>query len=90
MLFVYELEFVTTKVSQLKPWHAGLPAWHRLQQLSMCTRYVDDLWHPLIPSSIFQKYAENIYPEWLQLGAPELEGKAVYYLDMTIWSNGCE
>ena len=88
LLFMYELEFVTLQVSKLKPWHAGLPAWHRLQQLAMCTRYIDDLWNPLIPSNVFQKYAKKIYPTWLQLGAPEHEGKAVNYLDMTIWNDG--
>ena len=31
-----------------------------------------------------------MYPEWLQLGEPEHQGKAVNYLDMNIWSNGKE
>ena len=37
----------------------------------MCTRYIEDLRNPLIPSNVFRKYAKKIYPAWLQLGAPE-------------------
>ena len=56
-----------------------------MRKLSFCTRYIDDLWNPLIKRSEFQQIVSDIYPNWLQLGAPEHEGKAVNYLDMTMW-----
>ena len=78
LLFMYELEFVTLQVSKLKPWHAGLPAWHRLQQLAMCTRYIDDLWNPLVQADKFKQITRQIYPPWLKLGM-ESQGNAVDY-----------
>ena len=40
--------------------------------------------NPLYKKAEFQKIAEKIYPSWLKLKLED-SGKAVNYLDMTIW-----
>jgi hypothetical protein len=54
-----------------------------LRKLSFCTRYIDDLWNPLVKKDLFQSIVQRIYPPWLKLGLED-EG-TVNYLDMTIW-----
>ena len=49
------------------------------------TRYIEDLWNPLIDKSRFTKIAKDIYPAWLPLDEPEREGPSVNYLVMSIW-----
>ena len=56
-----------------------------LTQLAFSTRYIDDLWNPLLTKRKFTKLAKNIYPAWLPLDKPESEGPSVNYLDMSIW-----
>jgi hypothetical protein len=65
----------------------GSNAHNKLRQLAFCTRYIDDLWNPLIPTAAFKRITKGIYPTWLKLGDPEHEGPSVHYLDMTIWHN---
>ena len=84
MLFMYELEFFDDFISTYNPIR-NKTAHQLLWKLSCCTRYIDDLWNPLVPKAKFQSITRQIYPTWLQLGDPESEGKMVNYLDMTIW-----
>ena len=68
---------------------AGVRAWNlrkreQLQRLAYCTRYIDDLWNLLVAEGEFTEIAANMYPQWLQLGAPEFKGEEINYLDMTI------
>ena len=90
VLFMYELEFFTDSISRIRPWHDDLPN-HRLRgqhglmrRLCFCTRYIDDLWNPLVPAEVFQTVTDRMYPPWLKLGM-EHKGRKVNYLDMTIW-----
>ena len=88
-LYMYELEYFSSEISRLKPWeiHSQSPSWQRLRDLSLCTRYMDDLWNPLVDKADFQATAQKIYPQesGLVLGDPEHDGRSVNYLDMTIW-----
>jgi hypothetical protein len=84
MLFMYELEFFDAFISKHDPIR-NKPARQLLWKLSCCTRYIDDLWNPLVPKTKFQSITRQMYPTWLQLGDPESEGTMVDYLDMTIW-----
>ena len=56
-----------------------------LTKLAFSTRYIDDLWNPLLKKPRFTKIAKDIYPAWLPLDEPESEGPSVNYLDMSIW-----
>ena len=82
MLFMYEFEHFSDEVSRMEPWH--LHQKDKLFKLSLCTRYIDDLWNPLMSKEPFQKVTKKMYPSWLKLGDPEYEGTHVHYLDMTI------
>lgn len=88
-LFMYELEYFSSQISQLKPWEIASKStkWQRLRDLTFCTRYIDDLWNPLVTKADFQEIAQQIYPQesGLMLGDPEHDGRLVNYLDMTIW-----
>ena len=84
MLFMHELEFIDAFISKHEPIR-NKPACQLLWKLSCCTRYIDDLWNPLVTKAKFQSITRRIYPTWLQLGEPESEGKMVNYLDMSIW-----
>ena len=84
MLFMYELEFFDAFISK-HDLIRNKPARQLLWKLSCCTRYIDDLWNPLVPKTKFQSITRQMYPTWLQLGDPESEGTMVDYLDMTIW-----
>ena len=57
---------------------------YQRQCLVYCTRYIDDLWNPLVSEGEFTDITANIYPQWLQLGAPEYKGEEINYLDMSI------
>jgi len=99
VLYMFELEYFTEQVSKVRLWHNGTERRPRyavnktsklelLKKLAHCTRYIDDLWNPLVETAVFQQVAREIYPEWLQLGL-EHQGESVNYLDMTIWhTNG--
>ena len=78
MLFMYELEFFDAFISKPDPIR-NKPTHQLLWKLSCCTRYIDDLWNPLVPKAKFQSITSQIYPTWLQLGDPESEGKIVNY-----------
>jgi len=97
VLFMYEFTFFTEEISKLRPWHVTLshescvlPSGQLgskiqdLRKLALCTRYIDDLWNPLMKKAKFQAIVKQIYPDWLKLGL-EAEGEHVNYLDMTIW-----
>ena len=86
LLFMYEFRFVQRTVQQhnLADAPPGSKRHKFLTQLALCSRYIDDLWNPLIRAKKFQAIAKQIYPRWLKLGAPEHQGAAVPYLDMTI------
>ena len=84
MLFMYELEFFDGFISKHDPIR-NKQARQLLWKLSCCTRYIDDLWNPLVPKAKFQSITKQMYPTWLQLGDPESEGTMVNYLDMSIW-----
>ena len=66
-LFMHELEFFNTFISKHDPIR-NKPAHRLLWKLSCCTRYIDDLWNPLVPKAKFQSITRQIYPTWLQLG----------------------
>jgi hypothetical protein len=84
MMFMYELEFFDDFISTHNPIR-NKTARQLLWKLSCCTRYIDDLWNPLVTKEKFQSFTRRIYPTWLQLGEPESEGKIVNYLDRSIW-----
>ena len=84
MLFMYELEYFKTWIKQHDPLR-NQKAKDMLQYLSCCTRYIDDLWNPLVNEETFRDITTHIYPEWLPLGEPEMKGRCVNYLDMSIY-----
>ena len=87
VLFMYEFEYFTNQVAKFKPWHVeGTPRHSTLRKLSFCSRYIDDLWNPLVGREEFGSVVQKTYPSWLQLGL-ECCGTSVNYLDMTIWCN---
>ena len=55
--------------------------------LAFCTRYIDDLWNPLVEETTFRSVTAQMYPEWLPLGKPEARGQEINYLDMSIKHN---
>ena len=54
--------------------------------LAFCTRYIDDLWTPLVEETTFRAVTTQMAgnPEWLPLGEPEASGQEINYLDMSI------
>ena len=91
-LFMFKLEYCIEQVSKFKLWRddRGQHSINKttkldvLNKLAHCTRYIDDLWNPLVDKETFQIIVKEIYPEWLQLGL-EHEGGSVKYLDILIW-----
>lgn len=98
LLFMYELEWVIEFIDDNSFVFDGgrsllLPEEHRafLTKLSCCTRYIDDLWNPLIPrdgQDGFSQILEGMYPPWLELGEPEQQERQVHFLDLNIWHDG--
>ena len=94
VLFMFEFEYFTEQISSIREWSSTSSTEaldptrrHTIQQLrrlAQCTRYIDDLWNPLVDREQFQEIVKHMYPTWLQLGL-EHEGESVNYLDMTIW-----
>ena len=58
MLFMYELEYLSDEISRLKPFH--LHQEDTVVTLSLCTRYIDDLWNPLMSKASLQKVATKM------------------------------
>ena len=86
LLFTYEFEFVSETITSYPAARRPGSQQHTLlQKLSFCTRYIDDLWNPIVAKKDFQKILSSMYPDWLELGDPESEGSSVNYLDMTVW-----
>jgi len=102
LLFMYEYKFINAFVKKNDPMNnpdgyaprfcLGNSNKEMMQYLSYVTRYIDDLWNPMIPKKLFQKIARHMYPKWLDVGEPEYEAskpsKTVNYLDMAIWHDG--
>ena len=88
-LFMYEFEYMSALISDLKPWEIEKQEgkWQFIRNLSFCTRYIDDLWNPLVDKTEFEKITVEMYPaeSGLKLGDPEHDGPLVDYLDMSIW-----
>ena len=59
----------------------------QLMSLAFCTRYIDDLWNPLVEEVTFISVTAQMYPDWLPLGEPEARGQEINYLDMSIKHN---
>ena len=59
MLFMYELEFFDAFISKHDPIR-NKPARQLLWKLSCCTRYIDDLWNPLVTKEKFQSFTRRI------------------------------
>ena len=52
LLFSYEFEYMTTIISTRSAARSPGSAAHKLlKKLSFCTRYIDDLWNPLVSNS---------------------------------------
>ena len=91
VLFMYELEYFVEEISKCEVWHCDSPGHElqhqhdRIRRLAFCTRYIDDLWNPLVSANEFKTVVKAIYPSWLELGL-EHKGETVNYLDMTIWN----
>ena len=85
MLFIYELRAMTKYIQSPPTFRLGSKRHNFLTKLAFSTRYIDDLWNPLLTKKRFTKIAKNIYPAWLPLDEPESEGPSVNYLDMSIW-----
>ena len=83
-LFMYEYEFFRSFIRKHDPANNRNKR-TLLWKLSCCTRYIDDLWNPLVDEQLFRCITKKIYPDWLQLGEPEERGASVNYLDMTIF-----
>ena len=98
LLFMYELEWVIEFIDDNSFVFDGgrsllLPEEHRafLTKLSCCTRYIDDLWNPLIPhdgQNGFSQILEGMHPPWLELGEPEQQERQVHILDLYTWHDG--
>ena len=84
-LFMFEFEWFSEQISRLRPWH--LRRREQLMSLAFCTRYIDDLWNPLVEETTFRAVTAQMYPEWLPLGEPEASGQEINYLDMSIKHN---
>ena len=84
MLFMYEFQYFKKFIKQHDPLRYQ-PARDMLQYLSCCTRYIDDLWNPLVHEKTFREITKQIYPTWLPLGESEMSGNCVNYLDMSIY-----
>ena len=87
---MYELEHFSSEISQLTLWETNNKSaeWKRIQNMSFCTRYIDDLWNLVVGKANFQETSrKQIYPpeSGLVLGDPEHDGYSVNYLDMAIW-----
>ena len=67
-LFMFEFEWFSEQISRLRPWH--LRRREQLMSLAFCTRYIDDLWNPLVEETTFRAVTAQMYPEWLPLGEP--------------------
>ena len=79
---MFEFEWFSEQISRLRPWH--LRRREQLMRLAFCTRYIDDLWNPLMEEATFRSVTAQMYPDWLPLGEPEARGQEVIYLDMSI------
>ena len=93
MLFMYELEYFSKAIpsaARKKDAEVKAKRIQLMRELSMCTRYIDDIWNPLVEPKRFQNICAQIYPEWLPVGKPESTGEKVNYLDMTIWHDGTQ
>ena len=55
--------------------------------LAFCTRYIHDLWNPLVEEATFRSVIAQMYPDWLPLGESEARGQEISYLDMNIKHN---
>jgi len=84
-LFMFEFEWFSEQISRLRPWH--LRRREQLMRLAFCTRYIDDLWNPLMEEATFRSVTAQMYPDWLPLGEPEARGQEINYLDMSIEHN---
>ena len=83
MLFMFEYKFIKSQIAKYLQ-HQSTDGFNTLLQLSFCTRYIDDLWNPAVPPTIFNELWPQIYPDYLTLNL-EMEQAKVNYLDMTIW-----
>ena len=70
---MYELEYFSCEISKLVPWEINEKSakWKRTRNMSLCTRYIDDLWSPLVDKANFQETAEQFYPPESGFGDPE-------------------
>ena len=84
LLYMYELEFFEKFVKENDVVNDE-NAKDFMRRMPCCTRYIDDLWNPLISKPAFMEVTKRMYPDRLKLGEPEHEGNTVNYLDMTIW-----
>jgi hypothetical protein len=71
-----EFEFFTNQIAKVRPWHVHLSRDSAedsvnqlspgrisdLKKLAPCTRYIDDLWNPLMRKAKFQAIVKQIYP----------------------------
>ena len=89
VLFMYELEYFVEEISKCDVWHCDSPGHElqhqhdRIRRLAFCTRYIDDLWNPLVSANEFKTVVKAIYPSWLELG---LEHKGETYFEKFIRS----
>ena len=86
---MYAFDYFSERVSTLQPWEIRTQstAWQQPRDLSICTRYIDDLWNPLVDCAAFEAITKLIYSaqSGLSLGEPESDGPSVDYLDLTVW-----
>ena len=86
MLFMYELRAMSKYIENPEPpLKLGSKRHNALTKLAFSTRYIYDLWSPLLEKPRLTKIAQDTYPAWLPLDEPESEGPSVNYLDMSIW-----
>ena len=62
---MFEFEWFSEQISRLRPWH--LRPREQLMSLAFCTRYIDDLWNPLVEETTFRSVTAQMYPDWLPL-----------------------
>jgi len=71
MLYMYELEYsskVIPSAAQKKDAVLKAKRIELIRELSMCTRYIDDMWNPIVEPKRFQNICAQIYLAWVASG----------------------
>jgi hypothetical protein len=81
--FMQEFRYMRMLASNVE--HVGDPQWVLLRQLSLNTRFIDDLLNLCVPGNVMRGIVLEIYSSSGLIITSEGAGNRVDYLDMTIW-----